>query len=202
LVEQNTRGVVSIDEDGTVHLKQIKRDDKTGKLKVNPTKEHSSRLIGLRPGKLSEQKGVRVIEPNYGVAILDAPPPKADGTAGDSDDRFVVIPFAGVWKQLKELRELNGGKRPIVLRQGTLIQVPKKGRRTDLRGIWMVRGIQDRKRDGIILELCWPDVIDSREAGVAWAKPNASLRSLFDEGGMTLVRNSLTGLASIPTLSC
>lgn len=197
LVEQNTRGVVSIDEDGTVHLKQIKRDDKTGKLKVNPTKEHSSRLIGLRPGKLSEQKGVRVIEPNYGVAILDAPPPKADGTAGDSDDRFVVIPFAVVWKRLKELRELNGGKRPVVLRQGTLIQVPKKGRRSDLRGIWMVRGIQDKKRDGVILELCWPDVIDSREAGVAWAKPNASLRSLLDEGEMTVARSKLTGLPSI-----
>ena len=196
LIEENTRGVVSIDEDGTVHLKQITRDEKTGKLKVNPTKAQPSRLIGLRPGKLNEQRGVRVISDNYGVAILDAPPPKADGTAGDLDDRFVVIPFAGVWKRLKELRELNGGKRPIVLRQGTLIQVSKKGRRTDLRGVWMVRGIQDKKRDGVILELCWPDVIDSREAGVAWAKPNASLRSLLDEGEMTVAHSKLTGLVA------
>ncbi len=194
LIEQNTRGVVGIDEDGTVHLKQIKRDDKTGKLKVNSTKEHPSRLIGLRPGKLSEQKGVRVIDSNYGVAILDAPPPKADGTAGNSDDRFVVIPFAGVWKRMKELRELNRGKRPIVLRQGTLIQVPKKGRRTDLRGVWMVRGISNKKRDGIILELCWPDVIDSRQTGVAWAKPDASLRTLINECEMTPIRSKLTGL--------
>jgi hypothetical protein len=174
-------------------LKQITRDEKTGKLKVNPTKAHPSRLIGLRPGKLKDQTGVRVIKDNYGVAILDAAPPKSDGNAGEPDERFVVIPFAGVWKRLKELRGMNGGKQPIVLRQGTMIQVPKKGRRADLRGIWMVRGIQDRKRDGIILELCWADVIDSREAGVAWAKPNASLRSLLDEGEMTLVHSKLTG---------
>jgi hypothetical protein len=197
-VEENTRGVESIDEKGVVHLKQVSRDERTGKLTVKRTTESASKLIGLRPGKLNEQKGVRVISDNYGVAILDTPPPKPDGTPGDPKDRFAVIPFAGVWRRLKELRKLNGEKQPVLLRQGTLIHVPSMGSKknsADYRGIWMLRGSTDNAKSGVLLEICWPDVVNSREAGVKWTKQNVSLASLWNEGAARILLPSLTGQA-------
>lgn len=192
-VEENTRGVEHVDEHGIVHLKQISRDPKTHKLVVKRTKEPKAKVIGLRPGKLEDQKGARVIVDNYGVAILDAPPAKADGSPGEPEDRFVIIPFAGVWKRLQELRKMNGGKRPMILRAGSLIHVIQSGRRSDYRGVWQIRGTTANARAGILLELCWPDVIDSRQPKVRWAKQNVSLASLWDEGKARLLPRSLIG---------
>lgn len=146
-VEENTRGVERIDKNGIVHLKQISRDDKSGKLTVKRTTESPGKLIGLRPGKLSEQKGVRVIDTNYGVAILDAPPRKEDGTPGEPEDRFVIIPFAGVWKRLKELRKLNGGKEPRVIRNGMLIRISGLEKKmASKNGLWRVFSVKQSKK--------------------------------------------------------
>ena len=196
IVEENTRGVERIDPDGTVHLRQYSRDEKTGKLTIKRDTKPSAKVIGLLPGKLKAQRGVRVIKENYGVAILDQPPAKPDGTPGHPNDRFVVIPFANVWKRLRDLRAANGGKMPVILRQGSLIEVPAKGKGAGYRGAWMIRGIADKKRDGIILELCWPDVINSRESGVAWTWPDAALRSIWIEGQARVLPRKLTGAAT------
>lgn len=198
IVEDNTRGVVKIDEDGTVHLRQTNRDSKTGKLSVKPTKESPEKLIGLRPGKLADQKGVRVITANYGVAILDESPLNLDGSPGKPDERFVVIPFAGVWKRLQHLKLLNKGKRPEILRQGSLIEIPTGQPHA---GIWMVRGITNDKRDGKLVELCWADVVDSRQPGVIWTWPKASLRVLWNKSGARVIRSRLSGSESKPTIT-
>jgi CRISPR-associated endonuclease Csn1 len=192
LVEENTRGVERIADDGTVHLKQISRDAKTGKLSVKRTKEAPAKLIGLRPGKLSDQKGVRVISANYGVAILDTPPPKADGSTGEPEDRFVVIPFAGVWRRLQELRKLNGGHTPRVIRNGMIIRISGLEKKMSSKnGFWRVFSVKQSRK----LDLGGVDRISMEDkASDVWRE--VSLLSITPERIEILARN-MAGVTTI-----
>lgn len=188
-VEENTRGVVK-NENGRVFLRQQSRDAKTGKLSVKETDELATKVIGLKPGKLTLQKGVRVITDNFGVAILDH--------VKEGEEQFVIVPWHKVWPRLQELKERNAGKLPRLLRIGTLIRVPKKAGRSDYRGLWMVRGVQLNQKAGFLVDLSSPDVIQYRVSGRDDCAQNIRLQSLCD-GGLEILNAPLVGIATPQT---
>jgi hypothetical protein len=127
-VEDNTRGVVSFDEEsGKVTL--CKKGEK-------PTYEVPGKLIGysVEDSKLRKQKGVRVIEENFGVA-LTVPPQ--------------VIRWHKVYPQLHAMQEASAGKWPKVWRKGDVLCIPRE-QGNELRRI---AGIDENTRDGIIIKL-------------------------------------------------
>ncbi len=192
--EENTRGVVKV-ENGRVYLRQRTRDAKTGKLSVKETDEVLGKVIGLQPkngsGKLTPMKGVRVIADNFGVAILDH--------ATNPDEKFVIIPWHKVWHRLAELKAKNGGKRPRVLRIGNLIRVPNKSGRSDYRGVWMVRGVKNNQKVGLLLDMSATHTIDYTAPGRPDGKQNVSLKSLV-EGGLEILKPTLCGVAQTQSL--
>lgn len=169
-VEENTRGVIRR-ENGRVFLRQQKRDA-DGKRIINETNEPEGKVIGLPPlgqtgGKLAKLNGVRVIADNFGVAILDdekLPP----------EDRFVIIPFAHVWKRVAELKTRNGGKRPQIWRNGQIIEL-KKGKRA---GLWRIFSIKNNT-SGMALDLGPIDAVKP-----IWI--NCLLKSLLRDGARRL----------------
>lgn len=183
-VEENTRGVIKR-ENGRVFLRQQKRDAE-GHIVVNETSEPEGKVIGLprsdgKGGKLAHIKGVRVIADNFGVAILDdekLPP----------EERFVIIPHARVWEQMQALRDRNGGRPPRILRMGMRITVPK-GRYA---GNWMIRGVQLNQRNGYLVDLSFPDIINYRVAGRSDSKQNVVLATLVKDG-LAISRVALSG---------
>lgn len=183
-VEENTRGIVKI-ENGRVHLRQRKRDEKTGKLSHKSTDEIPNKVIGL-PGngvasKLKAVKGVRVINDNYGVAFLHR------STA--SADRFIIIPHHKVWHRVEELKARNHGKRPIIVRKGDIIEF-KKG---DQLVRYRMFGAGQRAR-GLYFDAALLDELD---------RSLELYPAMLIRGNFRLVRTSLTGAESksCPTTS-
>ncbi len=173
ILEENTRRVEKV-EDGRVYLRQRGKIDPTGtRLPRNRTSEVTGKVFGLNGGKLAVQKGVRVIASNYGVAILDNPDIPAN-------ERFVIIPFAQVWRKLTELTRLNNGKRPVILRNGQVLSVPE-GKRP---GLWRIMSVKNTHRDGILLDL---GTLDS--TSIKWR--DALLKSLL-KNKASLIKKSLT----------
>jgi CRISPR-associated endonuclease Csn1 len=188
-VEENTRGITAI-KDGRVFLRQQSRDAKTGKLSIKPTEESANKVIGLKTGKLTPQKGVRVITDNFGVAILDH--------AAEGEEKFIIVPWHKVWPRIQELKPKNSGKPPRLLRIGTLVRIPKKAGRSDYRGLWMVRGVQFNQKAGFLVDLSSPDVIQYRVSGRDDCAQNIRLQSLYD-GGLEILKTPLTGVISSPS---
>jgi len=182
-VEENTRGILRR-ENGRVFLRQRKKNA-DGQVVVNHTEESEGKVVGLpradgSGGKLAALKGVRVIDGNYGVAILsDVKLP--------ANERFIVIPHERVWKRLKELSLRNGGKKPLVLRNGMHAVVPR-GR---YQGRWMVRGVKLNQRSGMLVDLSFPDFIKYREPGRAESRQNVSLSTLMKDG-LHVIRTHLS----------
>lgn len=175
-LEENTRGIVKR-ENGRISLRQRKRDSE-GRIAVSSTEEHEGKVIGLpgeknASGKLAVLKGVRVINANFGVAILD------DLTLSPVE-RFVVIPHERVWHRLDELRAKNRGKRPQVWRNGQVIDI-KQGPRN---GRWRIYSIKNNS-SGLALDL---GAVDSIRPN--WI--NALIKSLIRDGA-ELVRTGLSG---------
>jgi hypothetical protein len=185
-VEENTRGVERI-EAGRVYLHQQFRDPKTGAITVKPTNETIEKVVGLAPtkgpGKLRQQKGVRVITDNFGVAILDHAP--------EGEDKFAIIPWHKVWHRLHELRKRNGGQPPRVLRNGMLIRVPRGG----FAGTWRVFSAKNNA-SGMALDIGWPDVIRLKNK-TPGHKINVRLATLHRDGLEILAAN-LSGLPTPP----
>ena len=157
-VEDNTRGVVSFDEEsGKVTLIQ------QGKI----TEEVPGKLVGfsVEDSKLRKQKGVRVIDSNFGVALTEPEPQ--------------IITWHKVWPKLKEI-EKRTGKWPKVLRNGMTVHVPT-GRN---KGIWRVFSVVNDSRDGLIVKLGPLDALTFNR------KPRVS--SLLNDG-MIIVSNKLAG---------
>ncbi len=174
-VEQNTWRVVKV-ADGEATIRQrIRQPDGT----LPPPKETTekvTKLLGLLPGKLQENKGVLVIPDNFGVAL---------------DPEPTIIPFHKVWDRLKKLKLANGGRIPRVLRNGQIIQVPK-GR---YQGTWRVFS----SKATMTLDLGAPDKVRLESKGEG-QKREVQLRTLIKDG-MTILRTSFTGVCSCPTTS-
>ena len=153
-VEENTRGITAI-KDGRVFLRQQSRDAKTGKLSIKPTEESANKVIGLKPGKLTPQKGVRVITDNFGVAILDH--------AVEGEEKFVIIPWHKIWPRIQELKARNAGKQPRLLRNGMLIRIAGlTGKQAEKNSVWRVFSVKQSKK----LDLGSPDRVVMEDKGL------------------------------------
>jgi len=189
--EENTRGIVRV-EDDRVYLRQQSRDQKTGEIKIKETDEPVTKVVGLAPekgeGKLRPMKGVRVITHNFGVAILDH--------VADTEERFAIIPWHKVWWRLGKLAECNAGKHPRLLRKGMLIRIPEG----KYPGIWMVRGVKNDAKMGIVIDISFPDRIAYNLPGRRDCKRNVSLKTLMRDS-LEILDTKLTGLpiAQTPT---
>jgi len=179
-VEQNTWRVVS-ENDGEVMLRQRIRQPDGTRLRKE-TEEKPAKLLGLHPtdgnGKLAKNKGALVIPDNFGVAL---------------DPKPAVIPFHKVWPQLEELRRTNGGKRPRVLRNGQIINVPKGNK---FKGLWKVFSAKNNAA-GIALDIGSPDVVRLKNK-TDGHKINVRLATLVKDG-MEICKTPLTGIAACPT---
>ena len=174
-VEQNMWRVVTT-KDGEVVLQQrIRQPD--GSRSKKTAEEKPGKLLGLNPangaGKLAANKGALVIPDNFGVAL---------------DPQPVVIPFHKVWVRLQELKNINGGKPPRVLRNGQLIQFASKGKIE----IWKVFSIKNTAR-GIMLDIGQPDEISNSR--------NNNRLSSFIKGGVVIPKLTYTGIPVCPTTS-
>jgi hypothetical protein len=173
--KQNTRGILDDSDPELLTLKPGIGDDGTKQKK--PEKVLRTKVIGLQPGKLNKLKGVQVIAANYGIAILDHP-------SVPETERINVIRFYRVWQRLQELTKLNGGKRPRIIRNGTLIHVPRGNRQ----GLWKVTSTKETEAYGIALDLTDP-------AGLELAKGNAPVIKLVQDG-IEILKAKLTGITA------
>lgn len=185
-LELNSWRVGSI-SDGRVTLTQRTFDPKnnnsvTGARQRNkkPPQELSVRgVVGLQPGKLSRTRAALIISENYGVAVLGS-------EANGEQERFRVIPFHRVKKQLIEFTTLNNGVAPMIIRNGDSIVVAK-GTYT---GRWRVFSVKNAKA-GVMLDLGQPDTIKPLNK-TDGHKINAKLSSLL-AGGLIVAGRDLTG---------
>jgi CRISPR-associated endonuclease Csn1 len=182
-LEQNTWRVVSVSGGEAVLRQSATGED--GKRKVKEAKEKTLKLLGVdgavASGKLGKLKGALVIPDNFGVALV--------GSGAEA------IPYHKVWPRLRELRAKNGGKRPVVIRRGQLIQVESGPRK----GIWRVFSVKNNSA-GIALDIGWPDVVRLRNK-MEGHNINVLVASLM-KCDLKLVKCSLAGVPSCPfTLS-
>jgi CRISPR-associated endonuclease Csn1 len=200
-VEENTRGVVKV-ENGRATLRQQKRNAE-GIIEVKETEEVVGKLLGLHPkkgaGKLTPLKGVRVISDNFGVAILDH--------VADVKDRFAIIPHHKVWHRIQDLKKLNGGKTPRVLRNGQIIEIDSG----TYKGTWRVFSIKNKKA-GLKVNLGTVDCLEVEydvkdpQTGKKTSKTtlgcklDAALETMVS-GNLRIKRTSLTGMSACPTTS-
>lgn len=150
--------------------KDIDPDTGARKRSTKEAKERASKLVGLKEGKLSALKGALVISENYGVAILNSAPATTD------DQRFHIVPFHQVKRRLAELRKLNGGHPPQILRGGQLIRVASGG----YQGTWRIFSVKNNT-SGMALDIGLPDVTRLKN-GTPGHKINVLLKSLVKAG--------------------
>lgn len=139
-------------------------------------------LLGLFPegevadAKLKRIKAVKVLGDNFGLAL---------------DPEPTLIRSHKIWHQLQTLRKTNQGKQGRLLRKGSLIRIRDAGSRSNYRGVWMVRGLNFKQRDGFIIGLAPTDYVkDRRIPGVI---ESASLLTLL-KSGLEILKPPLCGL--------
>lgn len=175
-LEMNTWRVVKVEGDQvtlrqrTFSPKDIDAENGARIRTIKTAKERASKLVGLRPGKLHDLKGALVISENYGVAILNAANVTTD------ENRFRIIPFHLVKSQINELKKINNGHSPLVLRGGQLIRVE----RGVYSGTWRIFSVKNNA-SGIALDIGFPDVTRLKN-GTEGHKINVLLKSLLKAG--------------------
>ena len=184
-LELNTWGVVKTEGDQvtlrqrTFGPKDIHPETGARKRTTKEAKEKASKLVGMKPGKLSKVKGALVISENFGVAL--GPEPE-------------IIPFLGVKAQLEALKARNGGKPTPVLRNGMIVRVASG----DFAGIWRIRSCKNDASKGLLMDLTFPDRCPAAVAKVDWSKREVRVRTLL-KGGITICDEGLCGIASCIT---
>jgi len=155
--ELNTWGVMDIDGDPKnpntrVSIRQNTIQEVVDSTRIRKKKtetEKAGKLLGLNPkngtGKLKDINGVLVIKSNYGMAL---------------DPEPTIIPFHKVWHRIQNLKELNGGQHPRILRNGMLIKISGHSEKRD--GIWKVFSVQSSLK----IDLGKPDLIKRESKGI------------------------------------
>jgi len=181
-VEQNMWRVVEIKEDKVILRQRIRQADHTRPEKT--TEEKSGKLLGLNPvdgnGKLAKNKGVLIIPDNYGVAL---------------DPQPTIIPFHKVWPRIQEIRKVNSGKLPRIIRNGQIIRVAGG---KNFKGVWKVFSAKNNAA-GMALDIGSPDVVRLKNK-TEGHKINVRLATLVTDG-LEIIKTPLTGIAACPTTS-
>jgi CRISPR-associated endonuclease Csn1 len=131
------------------------------------TTEPLRSVIGIKPGKLSTLKAVRVISRNYGIALGSNPQ---------------IIPHHSVSKRLDEIAEINDGKLPPIIKIGSIIRVTSG----TWQGTWRVISVKESKAYGLSVDLATLD-------GCKKSKGNAKIPNMI-EAGLGLLQTKLTGI--------
>jgi hypothetical protein len=134
---------------------------KRGLLKLD--KERTVKLLGPHPAtdisKLQPHgkgRGAQVIGDNFAIAIDPAP---------------CLIPFHKVTATLDALKSANGGKKPRLIRIGSLINVPTG----TWKGTWRVSSVKNSEAYGISVDL-------AEVHGTKICKGNARIPKMIDDG--------------------
>ncbi|MCF7789998.1 MAG: hypothetical protein K9N47_28015 [Prosthecobacter sp.] len=181
-LEMNTWRVVRTEGDQvmlrqrTFGPKDIDPETGARKRTTKGAKERASKLVGLKPGKLSALQGALVISENYGVALHPEP---------------TMVAFHQVKKQLEELREKNGGKPVPVLRNGMLIRVDSG----EFVGVWRIRSCKQDASKGVLVDLTFTDSVPPPASKVSWCKKDVRLRTLL-KAGMVVLDSGYCGVKS------
>lgn len=137
------------------------------------TKEPTLKLLGPNPcGEVSKLqphgkgRGAIVIQQNFAIALDPAPR---------------LIPFHQVNQTLDALKAANGGKRPRLLRNGTLIRVAQG----TWKGFWRISSVKNSEAYGISVDL-------STFHGVKTSKGNAKVPDMIRDG-LEILPNRYTG---------
>ena len=175
-LEMNTWRVVGTEGDQvmlrqrTFGPKDIDPETGARKRTTKETKEKASKLVGMKPGKLSALRGALVISENYGVAILNA------AIVTNEEERYRIVPFHQVKRQMAELTAMNQGRGPLVLRGGQMIRI-KSG---NYEGKWRIFSVKNNT-SGMALDIGWPDVTRLKN-GTPGHKINVLLKSVVKAG--------------------
>jgi CRISPR-associated endonuclease Csn1 len=144
------------------------------------------KVIGLPPdekktaARLLPLKASKAIEPNFAAAILPAAEVEGKKVWRDGEE-IEVIPFFQVNKALCRIRRKSRSHQIRLLRNGSLIYVPRGERQ----GWWRVTSVKETEAYDIALDLALPD-------GVKIEKGNATVATLLTDG-MEIVESRLTG---------
>lgn len=175
--KQNTRGFLLLPNEKVQLRPGRDEDGNLQKAEIIPVEK----AFGLKQGKLAATRGVRMIADNYGVAIIKSPAPA-------TEPQFSVIRWHRIWQQLHALRKEHGPSHVCLLRSGYRIEVPAG----TYAGRWVVRGVFENAKHGMLVDLTRPDFIPARLAGSDSCKNNVSLRSLL-KNGAEIVRSGICG---------
>jgi hypothetical protein len=182
-VEQNTWRVVSVQNGKAMLCQRIRAAN--GSRPRKEAEQRITKLLGLQPangrGKLQANKGALVIPDNFGVALTKPDP--------------VIVPFHKVWLRLSELKAVNGGRVPTILRNGQLIRIPCG---KNFKGIWRVFSAKNNA-SGMALDIGSPDVVRLKNK-TEGHKINVRLATLIKDG-LEVLKTPLTGLAACPGTS-
>ncbi|WP_309387334.1 type II CRISPR RNA-guided endonuclease Cas9 [Cerasicoccus frondis] len=176
-VQQNTWRVLGQDEkdDQKMIITLASRDENKKRQRSTKT-EKKSKLLGLNPqngkGKLAKLKGSLIVEENYGI-LLDPEPS--------------MLTYMNVWQNIQEHTQKNGISNPRILRIGDIIHV-SSGR---FAGTWKVRSIKDDRKQGLVLDLTYPDIIQVKSKGYG-IKRQVKVASLLKEN-LSIAQTSYTG---------
>ena len=135
-----------------------------------------TKLLGIEPiggnGKLKRLKAAKLISENYGIAL---------------DPKPQIIRHFKVYQTIQELKKLNNGKPPRILRKGSIINVPK-GR---YKGVWKITSIKDSK-DEIKVNILRPQAVKN-VGKTNYSKGDVLLRTLI-KNGMQVIEAPCTGV--------
>ncbi len=180
-LEKTTWRVLKV-ENGVAHLQQRGCTTENGKRcfvvkKGDKYNKSTGMLVGVTPGgksKLKENKGARIIDKNYGVALIGEP---------------VVIPHQSVYKRLSDLRKRYG--RIKVLRKGQLIRV--MGYKDETRNrLWQIMGVKVVGKGAAALDLQKPAASGDYKAKHVDNWRDVRVKSLM-KCGMKIVPRNYTG---------
>ncbi len=180
-LEETTWRVLKV-ENGVAHLQQRGCTKENGKRcfvvkKGDKYNKSTEMLVGVTPGgksKLKENKGARIIDKNYGVALVGEP---------------VVIPHQSVYKRLSDLRKRYG--RIKVLRKGQLIRV--MGYKDETRNrLWQIMGVKVVGKGAAALDLQKPAASGDYKAKHVDNWRDVRVKSLM-KCGMKIVPRNYTG---------
>lgn len=139
---KNGKKVILISQNKTTieHGKRKRTKTPPEKTPPEPKRVKATTLVGISPNgpsKLKAIKGAIVINENYAISL---------------DPEPTMITHFQVHKKLQELRKKNAGKPLRLLRKGMQINItnPKDESKN---GIWVIRSIQDKTREGLVLDL-------------------------------------------------
>ncbi len=180
LLEQNVWGVVK-EEGDKVIIQQRARDENGKRMPPKPKTVQRSAVFGLDPeggrGKLKAIKGVLCRSGNFGVVLASKP---------------MVIPVFKVWKTLGDQK--RGNRLPPVIRNGSLISVPKG----TYQGVWRVKSVKNNQT-GIALDLVSPFAVAAVNKSPC-ARINAKLATMIRDG-LKVLEPRYTGISLCPTTS-